>query len=424
MKLAQLETDLRAKQAEIQTLVETQLRACEAHVVTPASGDTPAVTGRLRTAEEKAAVQTLLDEGKAIRARIDGMRGDANMTAEIERLTAGMTAGGSHGNGHQPRARKSLGQQFVESEAMAWIKKTAGSRSMGAWTSPSAELMAATLTEDAASGGDLLIAQQVPGILPLLFKRLVVADLIAPGTATSNLISFMKELLFTNAAATVAEGAAKPESTLTFDAATAAVRKIAHWLPVTDEMLEDAPQVQSYIDARLKLGVDLKEEDQLLNGSGVAPNVLGLMLLPGITPAHPRGTDSNIDAIMKQLTFIATTVFVQPSGIVMNPTNWQTVQLLKNAAGNYLGSGPWSMAQAAQLWGLPVAVTPSIVLGSALVGDFRGSAQIFRKGGIRVEASNSHSDFFVKNLTAIRAEERLALAAYREAAFGQVTGLN
>lgn len=424
MKLAQLETDLRAKQTEIEALLTNQLHACETHVVTPATGNTPAVTGRLRTAEEKAAVQTLLDEGKAIRARIDGMRGDANMTDEIARLTAGMTAGGSPGTGARRASRKSLGQQFVASEAMAWLKKTSGSRSMGNWTSPSAELMAATLTEDAASGGDLLIAQQVPGILPLLFKRLVVADLIAPGTATSNLISFMKETTFTNAAATVAEGADKPESTLIFDAATAAVRKIAHWLPVTDEMLEDVAQIQSYIDARLQLGVELKEEDQLLNGSGIAPNVLGLMLLPGITAAHPRGADSNIDAILKQLTIIATTVFVQPSGIVMNPANWMTVQLTKNAAGNYLGSGPWTSPQATQLWGLPVAVTPSIVANSALVGDFRGSAQIFRKGGLRVEASNSHSDFFVKNLTAIRAEERLALAAYREAAFGQVTGLN
>jgi HK97 family phage major capsid protein len=61
--------------------------------------------------------------------------------------------------------------------------------------------------------------------------------------------------------------------------------------------------------------------------------------------------------------------------------------------------------------------------GTALVGAFKTAAQIFRKGGVRVEASNSHADFFVKNLVAIRAEERLALAVYRPAAFGEVTGL-
>ena len=59
-------------------------------------------------------------------------------------------------------------------------------------------------------------------------------------------------------------------------------------------------------------------------------------------------------------------------------------------------------------------------LGSLAFGQ---AAQVFRKGGIRVEASNSHSDFFIKNLVAIRAEERLALAVYRPGAFGEVTGL-
>ena len=71
-----------------------------------------------------------------------------------------------------------------------------------------------------------------------------------------------------------------------------------------------------------------------------------------------------------------------------------------------------------------MALTPSIVAGTALVGAFATQSQVFRKGGIRVEASNSHQDFFIKNLVAIRAEERLALAVYRPGAFGKVTGLN
>jgi HK97 family phage major capsid protein len=123
------------------------------------------------------------------------------------------------------------------------------------------------------------------------------------------------------------------------------------------------------------------------------------------------------------MTKIATTVFVTPDAFVINPANWQTIQLTKNAAGNYLGNGPWAPAQQPMLWGIPGAVTPSIVANTALVGGFRSSAQIFRRGGVRVEATNSHASFFINNLVAIRAEERLALAVYREAAFGKVTGL-
>jgi HK97 family phage major capsid protein len=76
-----------------------------------------------------------------------------------------------------------------------------------------------------------------------------------------------------------------------------------------------------------------------------------------------------------------------------------------------------------QLWGKRVAVTPAMAATTALVGAFQQGGQIFRKGGLTVEASNSHADFFQRNLTAIRAEERLELAVYRPGAFGTVTNL-
>ncbi len=112
-----------------------------------------------------------------------------------------------------------------------------------------------------------------------------------------------------------------------------------------------------------------------------------------------------------------------PTGTIMNPANWQTTQLSKDGQGRYYGSGPFAGAQVPTLWGLPVAVTPSIVANTALTGAYNSAAQVFRRGGIRVEASNSHSDFFVRNLTAIRGEERLALCVYRPAAFSKILSL-
>jgi HK97 family phage major capsid protein len=428
--IAQLETNLRAKKASALALLEATGRACDAHIVSAATADAPAVTGRQMTADEKAAVQTLLDEAKAIKLQLDGAAGDANMRAEIERLTAGMT-GGTGTSDHAPRREtRSLGEQLIaDPEYRAWVK-SGGSKRNGTWNSPAVELIdnqgmrAATLTTETASGGTLVLPDNLPGFRPLATRRLVVADLIAPGTTDSNLIAFVKELAFTNTAAAVAQGAAKPESSLTFEAATAAVKKIAHWMAVTSEMLEDYAQTQSVVDARLRLGLDLTEEDQLLNGSGIGANQLGLMNLVGLSAAQPRGADTNADAIIKQISAITIATFMMPDAFIMNPANWLTIQLTKNAAGNYLGSGPWAPAQPAQLWGLPGAITPSIVANTALVGAFKSAAQFFRKGGVRVEATNSHSDFFIKNLVAILAEERGALVSYRDAAFGKVTGLN
>jgi HK97 family phage major capsid protein len=424
MNIAQLETDLRQKSAAAKELMEKTMRAAAEHVVTPASADgkTPEVKGRLMTDDEKKAIQALLDEAKGIKGRIDAAQGQANMSAEIERLTAGMKPAQT---AQTPTpVLKSMGAQLVDDPAwQAWVKDK-GARSGRAWASPSIELQATTLDTSTGSGGKLIVTDYQPGILPLLFKRLTIADLIASGTTESNSITYFKETTFTNTAAAVAEGATKPESTLIFDLVTDLVRKIAHWLPITEEMLEDFSQSRSYVDMRLRLGLALAEEDQLLNGSGAGANIQGILLRTGLTAAQARGADSNADAIFKQITTISTTVFIQPDGIVLNPTNWQTIQLTKNANGNYLGTGPWNDAQPAQLWGYPVAVTPSIVANTGLVGAFKQAAQFFRKGGVRVEASNSHSDFFVKNLVAIRAEERGALAVYRPAAFGTVTGLN
>jgi HK97 family phage major capsid protein len=424
--IAQLEADLKAKKAEGEALLEATMRKAEDHVVSAATATTPEVKGRLMTKEEKAAVQVILDDAKTIHARLEDAKSGDNFRAALDGITAGMTSGGSHGQ--QPtREMRSLGAQFVsDANYRAWVKD-GGPKRNGAWNSPAVELTdmhAATFTTDAASGGALVLPDQRPGFIPLLFKRLVVADLIAPGSTDSTSIAFVKELAFTNAAAAVAQGGAKPESSLTFEPATAAVKKIAHWMAVTSEMLEDYAQTRSVIDARLRLGLDLVEEDQLLNGSGVGANQLGLMNLAGLSAAQARGADTNADAIIKQVTAISIATFIMADAFVMNPANWLTIQLTKNAAGNYLGSGPWAPAQPAQLWGLPGAITPSIVANTALVGAFRAAAQFFRKGGVRVEATNSHADFFIKNLVAILAEERGALVAYRDAAFGKVTGLN
>lgn len=415
-----LERDLLKKTGEAAALFEKTAKTCQAHEEKDKDGKVIS-TGRLMTDDERNAIKALIDQGGALKGRIDAARGDANMSAEILRLTAGMTS--PAGGGAKKVERRSLGQQFVASDAYAWVKKTAGMRSSG-WTSPSAELMATTLDEGTASGGELLITETRPGILPLLFKRLTVADLLGKGQTDGTTIKYLKESTFTNAAAAVAEGAPKPESTLAFTTVSDDVEKIAHWLPVTDEMLEDVSQIRSYIDTRLRLGLDIKEEDELLNGDGTSPNISGLLDRTGLTAAEVRaGSVTNAEAIFVEMMKVFNAAFVMPTGTILNPANWQTIQLSKDGQGRYYGSGPFGGPQTPTLWGLPVVPTPSIVASTGLVGDFATAAMVFRKGGVRVEASNSHSDFFVRNLTAIRCEERLALAVFRPAAFGTITSL-
>ncbi|HXG72959.1 MAG TPA: phage major capsid protein [Gemmatimonadaceae bacterium] len=377
---------------------------------------------------ERSAIESAVNAATEARTRLDRVKGNQSQSAEIDRLTAGMGSNNGHSIGRPSNQATrivgggTLGAEFVNSDAFRWLKDNKNSLA-GKWNSPVSEISAATLSTDAASGGDLVIADFRPGILALPTRPTRVSDLFAVAQTDSNLITYMKETTFTNASAAVAEGALKPESTLIFDAVSDPVQKVAHWLPVTDEMLEDVPALRSYLDVRLRLGVELTLEDQLLNGNGTAPNLRGILNRTGLATAIARGVDTNADAILKQIAAIETATNLRPDAVVVHPDNWKTILMSKDANGQYYGAGPFAGPQGPTLWGLPVAITSAIVANTALVGCFKTAAQIYRKGGLRVDISNSHSDFFIRNMVAVRAELRAALATYRTSAFGVVTNL-
>jgi HK97 family phage major capsid protein len=157
--------------------------------------------------------------------------------------------------------------------------------------------------------------------------------------------------------------------------------------------------------------------------------MVGLLNRPGLAATVTKGTapsaadDNNMDAVYRQITRIRQNSFMEPDAIVISPTAWQDIVLSKNAQGAYYANGPFVGQQPETLWGKRVVQTAALTAGNALVGAFAQGAQMFAKGGITVEASNSHADFFQRNKTAIRAERRLGLAVYRPGAFGLVAGL-
>ena len=210
-------------------------------------------------------------------------------------------------------------------------------------------------------------------------------------------------------------GQPRPESTSTFDAVSDPVRKIAHYIPVVEEMFEDVPALRTYLDARMRLGVDLELDDQLLNGSGTAPDIEGLLARSGLTTAVTRsGSATNADAILDQLVAVENATNVPPTGVIMNAENWRTVLKSKDGNRRYYGGGPLASPARPTIWGLPVAITSAIAAGTALVVT-RSAAIVFYKGFFRVESSNAHQDFFVRNLVAVRAVSQSARPFLRNA---------
>jgi HK97 family phage major capsid protein len=348
------------------------------------------------------------------------------------------------GGDREDRIIKSIGEMFTESpefKALQEQYKAAGRLSHGSGTGP-VMLQKGTLLEGSqaspGTGGALAapVPQVVPGVVETLFQPLTFADLLLSGQTNSNGLRYVVEGTATSGATGVAEGGLKPESTLGLSTRDEPVKKIATILPISEEMIDDAPAVQSYINGRLTLFVRIEEERQLLRGTSGGDQVQGILTSRGV-PIYGGGTaaGNKAEQVFKAMNGLRGSAFVEPGWIVMHPSDWESIRLLKDTANQYYGGGPFlgpyggpqgPVGASGQvngaldsLWNKPVYVTATIGAGTALTGS-TSAAQVWRKGGISVDASNSHNDYFQRNLVALRAEERLALAVYRPAAFTEI----
>ena len=307
------------------------------------------------------------------------------------------------------------GQMFVQSDEF----KAAFDDGVQQGRSATLQLKTITsLTTDAdGSLGDTVQTQRVQSPMAELPNRaMTVRSLLGVGQTNSKSIEYVQETGFTNNAAMVAETAEKPESSLKYDLQTAPVRKLAHYMRASTEILADSPGLASMIDGRLRYGLDYVEENQLLNGDGTGQNLLGLR--PQATAFAPSFTVENATAIDKIRLGILQAVLAEypASGIILNPIDWARIELTKDSEGRYIIGNPQGTISAS-LWSLPVVATQAMEVDHFLTGAFNRAAQIFDRMAASVVASTEDRDNFVKNLVTILAEERLALAVYRPEAF-------
>jgi HK97 family phage major capsid protein len=310
---------------------------------------------------------------------------------------------------------QSLGEQFVNADA--WKAFTGQSRPRGRVDMPIKAAITTLRTDADGSAGDLIAPTRLPGVIAPMQRRMTVRDLITPGRMDGDLLQYVKETGFTNNAAGVAEGAKKPESTMKFDLVETGPKVIAHFVKASRQILSDASQLASYIDGRLRYGLAYKEEQQLLNGDGTGQNLLGIIPQASAyaAPFDPAGTETNLDMI--RLAMLQAVLAEYPaSGVVMHPSDWARIELLKDTTGRYIIGNPQGSI-GARLWNLPVVETQAITVDKFLVGAFQLGAQVFDRWDARVEVATENEDDFVKNMVTILAEERLALAVYRPEAF-------
>ncbi|WP_288378695.1 phage major capsid protein [uncultured Acinetobacter sp.] len=316
----------------------------------------------------------------------------------------------------QPDEQKSLGRQFVESEQFKSLTGSAGQR--GKANLEIKATITSANTNAAGSAGDLVQTTRIAGIIAPPDRRMTIRDLLMPGRMDGNALEYVKETGFTNNAGMVAEGALKPQSDLKFDLVSTTAKVIAHHMKASRQILDDASQLQSYIDGRLRYGLAFKEEQQILNGDGTGQNLLGI--IPQASAyVRPAGVIPSSETIIDTLRYAMLQAILAEfpaSGHVLNPIDWTSIETLKDTTGQYIIGNPQGTLNPT-LWGLPVVATQAITAGKFLTGAFSMGAQIFDRWLSRVEVATENEDDFLKNLVTILAEERLALAVYRPEAF-------
>lgn len=309
----------------------------------------------------------------------------------------------------------SLGEHFVKSGAQKAFIEGQGQR-----TASAPEYKAATDTNLVDGNGKV----QYGGVYETPLRRLTIADLLGKGSMSNTSLTYWVQGAVEGAPTAVAEDGQKPQIHFNFTPVTEALSKIAVITKVSDESMADTDYLVSVINSQLVGRLMVVEEDQILNGNGTAPNLRGILNRTGLQTYATTATytpNKGFDAIFHAITMVATGSAQETAdGIVINPADYETLRLSKDGNDNYRGGGPFAGGNPG-LWGVRTVVTPAIAAGTVLVGAFGSAAQLFRKGGIQVDSTNSDSTDFQYNRVALRAEERILLAVYRPTAFVKLT---
>jgi HK97 family phage major capsid protein len=383
-------------------------------------------------------LKTVSDEIKTYAEKADKeIKAHASMTAETRsmvdkllltqselqnQLSAAMQKVDAIPASFESQRPKSWGQSVVEHKDQF--------DAMLAANNPRASAMVnvnASLTND---GLDIAQPYRIPQIAELGRQRMTIRDLLRWGRVATNTnsVEFWRQATFSNQADVVSENPSlgKPKSTLTGSMQSAPVATIAHWFHASKQVLSDAPMLQSLIDVEARYGVMLKEEEQLLFGSGTGLEINGLYTQASAY-VEPTGVDITQETRVDRLRLAllqAELANYYADGIVLSLVDWANIELQKDGEFRYLMASPFGMITPT-LWGRPVVASKTMTTGDFLVGAFQTGAMGWDREQLSVSVSFEDQDNFIKNMVTILAEERIALTVKQTAAFvkGDFDGL-
>lgn len=386
------------------------------------------------TSEERQEVTGYLSEAKELKDKIKAAEGDEDLKKQIAALgiefaaadTVAAKSVGQRSPFMVPEKGKTIGELFTESEEYkAWYKQ---------WPSGSIPEKAkignmnpvgfkTIITGASQTSAGAFVNPDYTGIYEPLGRRpITILDLISRRQTNSDTVQFVRQTAKVTQAAPTAEATAtgdtsgsKPEGAVAYEEVTATVKTIAVWIPATKRALSDAAQLRGLIDQELRDDLLEDLEDEIVAGSG-GNGFTGLESVSG-TLSEAWDTDI-LTTSRKAVTSVKVTGMARPTAWLVNPSDNETIDLLKDGDNRYYFGGPQSIPNA-PLWGYPRVECEAVTAGNMWLGDWR-KCVLFDREQATISLSDSHSDFFIRNMVAILAEMRAALGFIRPSAFIQV----
>lgn len=254
---------------------------------------------------------------------------------------------------------------------------------------------------------------------------LFVADVIPEEDAPAGRFAYWKQTVRTNNAAAVARNARKPTSIYTGEKVSDEVTTIAHLSePVNRFDLEDADMLRAFLEAELEYGLRKALDNEIVNGDGTGVTFDGII--------NQAATETFVTSLLGTTRAAIVTLEeldVTPTHFAFAPATWAAIE--QEAAADFAALPAMSPLDSIRrsLHGIPVVVSNALPAETGILGDFTGSALLYRTGPIRVDWSEnlyrSAADMgdgnpgtdFERNMLAFRAEMRANLAVLRPAAF-------
>jgi len=316
------------------------------------------------------------------------------------------------------RFRDLVNVQSVNTDAVVYVKESGFAN------------LYAVLTANAASGQPVVTLDSVSGFFA---GQTVIVGTETKVIATGGVNSATNQLTFSTNLASgktagnevtsdqlggTPHGGKKPQANLRFEEATANLITVAHWIAAHRQTLEDVPQLQNYINTRLLFGLEMALEEMAFYGTGTNSTLMGVFNHPEVQNQGTRtGNDvwgnpfTEVDWIRKAMTKAAVAEY-PVNGIMLNPLNWEAIEIAKDSEGRYL----W-ITQTDQgirrVFSTPVVVSTVIRAGDFLTGAFGLGLTLLDRQRSNIRISDSHAEQFIQNVLAILAELRVGLAYIR-----------